>query len=205
MSEHDPNSNATHDWPLSAPMRAIALLPLSFFLLRLWVAYQNGEPEIVLWLCHLNNLLLFIGILFSSSKIIQITAIWLIVGFILWVIDLTGTGTFIISSFISHFGGLVVSFYFVIKTKMKRSIWLYSIIWFILVQQFCRIFTPSHLNINSGSEIWSSYKSKFDYYWAFWAFQIISLSLILGFTNIVMYWLINKLQLKRQLYASNHK
>jgi hypothetical protein len=186
-------------WPLSPTMRAIAFLPLSFFLFRLWVAYQNDEPEIVLWLCHLNNLLLFIGILFSSSKIIQITAIWLIVGFILWVIDLSGSGTFIFSSFVSHFGGLLVSVYFLVKTKMNRSIWIYSIIWFILVQQFCRLYTSPQLNINSGNEIWSSYKGKFEYYGEFWIFQIISLSLILGFTNIVMFWLINKLQLKRQL------
>lgn len=179
--------------------KLLACLPLSFFLFRLAVTYQEGEPEIVFWLCHINNLLLCAGILFSVPKIIQITALWFIVGFIMWIVDLFGNGNFTISSFISHFGGLIISLFFLTKTKINLFVWVYSIAWFLLLQQYCRMFTSPKLNINSSVEIWSSYKGIFVNYWAFQIFQIISLSLVLALVNVIIYWFLKKLELKRAL------
>lgn len=199
MDSQDKEILSIPNTPFTNQLKFLAILPLSFFLFRLFVTYHEGEPEIVFWLCHLNNLLLCAGILFSIPKFIQLTALWFIVGFVMWFIDLFDSGTFTFSSFLSHFGGLIISLFFLTKTKISLFVWVYSMAWFLVLQQYCRMFTPPKLNINSCVEIWGSYKNTFENYSAFLIFQIISLSLVLAFVNSIIYWLLKKIELKRVL------
>ena len=119
MTKSESEIQARPTISFSHQMKLLALLPLLFFLFRLFVTYQEGQPEIIFWICHLNNLLLCFGIVFSISIFIQLTSLWFIVGFILWLIDLYGNGAFTISSFLSHFGGLIISLIFVRKTNLE--------------------------------------------------------------------------------------
>jgi hypothetical protein len=175
---------------LNLKIRLIGLLPIFFFLLRFIALYKNNTPQEILWICHLNNLFLGIGILILSAFIIRTMFIWLIIGLPLWLINLMLSGDFTLTSAATHFGGVLIGGYFFFKLIPKRGSWLPAILWMTLMQLICHLFTDPSLNINTSFQMRPEYQWLFTAYWQYWLYMIASLSAALWTTDFLFFKLL---------------
>lgn len=70
----------------------LGLIPLILFLARLQDLTKIGEPGHILWICHLSNLILAIGLFFAWPLLVRISVPWLVFGLPLWIWDMTQVG-----------------------------------------------------------------------------------------------------------------
>jgi hypothetical protein len=154
--------------------RWLGILPLTFFIAHLSTNLKDGTPENMLWLCNLSNLVLALGIFFRLPLLIRISALWLIPGIPLWLVDMTRTGYSPASTFVSHVGGLAVAIYALSKIHATKTMWLYGWIYGFLVQAACRLFTPPVLNVNVAFETYPPLSTIFHHYWQYWIFNAVA-------------------------------
>ena len=148
--------------------RLIGLLPLTFFIARLVEYVQVGTPSQVLWMCHLANLLLAIGLFTANPAIIRVSALLIVFGIPPWAVDMFIIKIITPVSIASHLGGTILSLLILEKVRMKPRIWIAGIILFLLVQQICRIFTPFDLDVNNAHKVYSIWKDMISNYWLYW-------------------------------------
>jgi hypothetical protein len=185
---------------LLTQFRLFGLLPLVFFGARLIELSVKGVPLDIFWVCHFANLTLGLGLLFQLLPLIRASVYWLICGFPLWLWWLIQAGTTDLTSYLTHIGGLVIGFIALAKVRVKDNIWLQAFLGFLLLQQFCRWFTPENLNINMSQSlyiegVYVGGEKFFNRYWQYWLGTILAIALCL--------WLIErtlkKLYLKRNI------
>jgi hypothetical protein len=148
--------------------RILGLLALTFFSLHTFYYLWRGGLSHMLWMCNIGNLLLSIGLLFNSAILIRIAVFWLIPGLFLWIIFMALNGGFLFTSMISHFGGLGVGIVALRETGVSRFTWLFALLWYLLIQQICRLATPVESNVNVAHSIFKGWETVFDTYWEFW-------------------------------------
>ena len=85
MSNPDPK-RFSRNW------RLLGFLPLAFFLARLGYFIHYGGTSQILWMCHLSNLTLAIGLLFDLPLWVGVSAYWLVLAIPFWVVDVLGFG-----------------------------------------------------------------------------------------------------------------
>jgi hypothetical protein len=179
-----------------ARTRLLGLLPLIFFLaqaLHYWRIDQLGH---LLWMCNIGNLLLAVGLFLEQPLLIRVAVIWSIPGLFVWaryvVVEWFHYATLdwsaVASSSIVHLGGLAVGLYSLRRVGMDRQAWLYSFVWYLIVQMVSRFITPPELNVNVSQRIYEGWQRTFDAYWKFW--------LVLSTLVAICLWLLG-LVLKR--------
>ncbi|MEW6129686.1 MAG: hypothetical protein AB1757_21785 [Acidobacteriota bacterium] len=171
----------------------LGLLPFAFFIARLFELKQKGAAQDIFWVCHFSNLTLAIGILFFLPTVIRASLYWLVCGLPLWVWWLIQAGTTDITSAFTHIGGLIIGFIALAKVRVTGNIWLHAFSGFILLQQYCRWFTPEKLNINMSQNlyvegVYVGGEKFFNVYWQYWLGTL----LIIAF-NL---WLIERILMK---------
>ncbi|HSN22974.1 MAG TPA: hypothetical protein VLS45_02190, partial [Methylomicrobium sp.] len=67
--------------------RLLGFLPLAFFVARFIYFIHYGGTSQILWLCHISNLTLAVGLLFNLPLWVGISAYWLALGIPFWVVD----------------------------------------------------------------------------------------------------------------------
>ena len=134
--------------------RLLGLIPLLLFLARLRDLIAIGEPGHILWMCHISNLTLALGLFFAWPLLVRISIPWLVFGLPLWIWDMTQVGIFGgLSSFGTHIGGLLVGLFALSKMRYDNRSWLYAFIWYLVVQQICRMVTPVEFNVNIAHDV----------------------------------------------------
>src|SRR5215510_5287109 len=120
--------------------RLLGLLPLSFFAAR-FVEYVvvAKTPEQILWACHISNLLLAVGMFLANPFLIRISVFWLILGAPPWIIDMVWSRLITPISVFSHLGGVIMAIVAIQKVGAKRGSWIYSLIYFVILQQITRL------------------------------------------------------------------
>ena len=91
-----------------SPSRWLGLWPLGFVTVHLTLRIAAGHPEDALWLCHVADLLLAIGLLARRPRIWAVGALWIVWGTPLWLLDVAGGGTFRVTSVGTHVGACLV-------------------------------------------------------------------------------------------------
>ncbi|RME74807.1 MAG: hypothetical protein D6785_15480 [Planctomycetota bacterium] len=66
-----------------------------------------------------------------------------------------------VTSILTHFGGLGVAIMVVRKWGIPSYTWLYGVLWGILLQIFSRYFTSPSLNINFSQKVWPGSEAYF--------------------------------------------
>jgi hypothetical protein len=171
--------------------RGLGLLPIAFFAAYLASAAQENRAGDALWLCHVSNLLLGLGLLLDKPAWIRIAVPWIVLGIPLWVIDMLSTGQVCPVSTVSHVGGLGVGLYAVRRVGAGVNAWIGALAWLVAMQTVARLATPESLNVNlawrpyEGFEGWPG---GYPFYWV---------SLVAG--AAVTLWIIG--QLLRRAFA----
>jgi len=148
--------------------RLLGLLPLSFFLAQTVHYWRYGGLGNLAWMCNVGNLLLALGMFLDQRELIRAAAIWTIpgLGIWFWYVWLSGSTGF--SSTLAHVGGLIVALLVLPRVRMDRIAWLYSFLWYLVMQVVSRFFTARELNVNVAQFIQSGWEKAFGSFWKFW-------------------------------------
>lgn len=159
--------------------RLLGLLPLAFFIARVIEYVRMGTPSQVLWMCHLANLMLAVGLFIASPLLIRIAVLFVIFGVPPWAIDMWVIWIVTPVSVVSHLGGLLVGMYVISKVRMKPWVWSRAQVVFIGAQVVCRLVTPPALNVNTAHRIYDIWKDTFSAYWQYWLVSMVVLAVSL--------------------------
>src|SRR5262245_28387486 len=170
MENHTMNVRSEVASPIwhASRFRLLGFLPLLFFTARVVEYIQVGTPSHILWSCHVSNLLLAVGMFMANPFLIRIAAFWLILGLIPWLADMFFTGIIEPVSVFSHLGGFVMAMVAVRRVRMRRWIWVPSMIYFLVLQQVTRFTTLPDANINVAHYAYGPWKDLFGSYWKYW-------------------------------------
>lgn len=163
-SAHDPNLTSGN---LTFRFRLLGLLPLLFFILHANYYREVGGLPHMLWMCNIGNLVLAIGLFLWWPVMIRVAVIWLLPGLPIWLWFVVRPGWWILTSFFAHAAGLIVGLIAIQKVRASRWTWLQAIVWYLFVQEICRLFTPPELNVNAHL-IYGEFQTMFNTYWQFW-------------------------------------
>lgn len=123
----------------------------------------------MLWMCIIGNLLIAFGILLRVAHSIRIGVSWLLLGLGLWLWFVVAREGTTLPSVLAHVGGLIVGLIAVSRVGADTSTWLYASIWYIAMQQVCRMITPAELNVNIAHRVYDGLEEFFATYGIFWA------------------------------------
>ncbi len=129
--------------------RLLGFFPLMLFGARLLELNSRGETADILWICHISNLLIALGLFLGYIELVYISTLWLIIGAPLWPIEIIRTGIMELTSIGTHYVGLTIGLLLIRQLGVGKRSWLYALIWFLLLQQFTRMFTPMELKYQS--------------------------------------------------------
>jgi hypothetical protein len=158
----------TKDTNLKPRFRLLGLLPLVFFILHANYYREVGGLAHMLWMCNIGNLMLAVGLFLAWPVLIRVAVIWLLPGLPIWLWFVVRPGWWILTSFFAHAGGLIVGLIAIQKVRASRWMWLEALIWYLFVQEICRLFTPPGLNVNAAHLIYGEFETMFNTYWLFW-------------------------------------
>ena len=153
---------------VTIPMRLLGLLPLAFFAAHLSFYWRNGGLDNMLWMCTVGNLVLAIGLLFGLRWMIRVAVIWLVPGLPLWLYYVAVNGGWLLTSFFTHVGALIVGLFAVYKIRASRWTWVHAFVWFLLVQQLSRMVTTPYWNVNVAHRVYEGWEGVFSSYWQYW-------------------------------------
>lgn len=168
--------------------RLLGILPLVFFIARVIEYVRVGTPQHILWSCHISNLLLALGMFFGVPVLIRIAAFWLILGVPPWFYDMIATGLVTPVSVFSHLGGAAVGIFALYTVRPKRGSWIFSLLFFLVLQQITRLATPSdiYMNVNVAHFAYGSWKDLFSNYWSYWIVN----TFLVGLALWIMEWVL---------------
>lgn len=150
------------------PLRALGILPALFLGAYVLSAYRHDKLGDSLWMCHVANALLALGILGNWPIVIGIAALWIVYGIPLWAFDMWQTGDVRWVSVVSHLGGLAVALWALSQVRMSANPWIYALLLYLVVQQISRWVTPAALNVNLAHRIYEGSPPWFSSYAVYW-------------------------------------
>jgi hypothetical protein len=189
MNQHPVSPQESLQFPLL--LRLSGILLLSFFLIRLAEVWRLGTLADVLWMCNIANLGLALGLFAGQPVMIRPAVLWLGLGFPQWVWFMTQAGNYAFSSWLTHIGALAVGIVAIARVRAERRAWIYAFIWFLVIQQFCRLFTPPALNVNMAhgmqiADIHTVWQKIFTAYWQFRVTTTLLTALCLWVAGVIL-------------------
>jgi hypothetical protein len=158
---------------------ALGVLMLVLFALKLLTDIAAGQAGNSLWMCHVANLLLGIGLLAHAAALMRVAVLWIVFGIPLWILDMIYTGQVSIASMLAHLVGLAVSVYALRLVGMGRRAWLFALVLLLIVQQLCRWLTPPALNVNLAHRVYDGATDWFTAYLAYWTLTTVTAAVTL--------------------------
>ncbi len=173
---------------MSVRFRLLGVLPLAFYIVHLHYNWSRGGPGLGLWMCHISNVALGLGLLCAYAPLVRVAIIWSIPLTPLWIMDMVRTGEMSAITFCSHLGGLVVGLIGLWHVRAGQRTWLYALVWYLCIQQISRMVTPPELNVNIAHTMYGEWDRIFDVYWHYWLFTTVS--------GAVLLWILGYIFLK---------
>ena len=159
------------EWRKSLPGTALqwwGAVPLSIFLYRWWQYLDVGTPDWIMYNCHVTMVLLSLGMIGGGRILIRVSAIWLVIGVPMWLIDAWAIQELWIASIFSHLGGCLLGLYAVRQVGVTGTSWKAATLWFLGWQLVTRWTTDPALNVNLAHSPHQLFQAWFDSYWTFW-------------------------------------
>lgn len=120
-----------------------------------------GQPENMLWACHLGTLAVGVGLLIGWPTGNGIGVLWLVLGVPLWVIELITHGGCDLTSTLSHLGGFLLGLMGVRIMGLPKGTWWKAVGSLYLLHLASRWATPEQANINLAFRIWTGWEPFF--------------------------------------------
>ncbi|HLG15495.1 MAG TPA: hypothetical protein VJH03_13485 [Blastocatellia bacterium] len=162
-SAEEPPSAAVSPRP-----RLLGFLPLVFFLAHSVYYWKNGGLGNLLWMCNVANLMLAAGLMLGWRWLIRLSVIWLVPGLPLWLYYVAFTGGWLLTSFFTHVGGLIVGLAALSAVRASEWTWLHGFAWYVILQQVSRVATAPELNVNVAHSVYQGWENAFGAYWQYW-------------------------------------
>ncbi|MDH5682566.1 MAG: hypothetical protein OEZ36_13330, partial [Spirochaetota bacterium] len=163
--------------------RFLGILPLVFFGFHFYESWMLGQEGNLLWACHVSGLLLGLGFLLDNKMLTQVSSLWIVIGFPLWIIDLAYTDLWLVSSFFSHIGNFTLCLYGIYLVGARKNAWVYASFYFFICQGLARVFTDPKLNVNVSHRVYVGMDAVFSSYWEQWLVILISVPVVLWIVN----------------------
>jgi hypothetical protein len=161
-------------------MKLLALLPLLFFVGIAARHYRAGRWGDALWMCHLSNLLLSVGLFVGSPFLVFMALPWLLFGIPLWLAEVTRTKKVVPMSIVTHFGGAAIALFAGQRMGAAPGTWWASWLFALGAQGICRLFTRPEWNVNVTHRVYDAWKPFFNSFRSFWVFCI-------GMAAVILY------------------
>lgn len=172
-----------------AAFTALGGLPLLFFAAYLAAAVHRGTAADSLWMCHVANVLLSVGIVARWPRLVGIALVWIVLGIPLWALDAWRSGGTTLVSLGSHLGGLAVGLYALWRLRLSSNPWLAALLLLVAIQQLCRWLTPKALNVNLAHAEYAGWEGAFGGYWAYWLVNAVAAAGALwGIGRLLTFW-----------------
>ncbi len=155
------------------------LIPLTFFIIRVVEYVKWEKPANIWWNCHVANLTLGVGMLLGNLLLIRLAVIWLLLGVPPWAIDMWMTRIIWKTAVLTHLGGAICGLVVLRKVRMARRVWWVALIWFLVLQQLSRFFTPLEFNVNVAHHAYGPMQNWFESYWQYWLANTTGAALLL--------------------------
>ncbi|MCX6557858.1 MAG: hypothetical protein NTW95_10580 [Candidatus Aminicenantes bacterium] len=121
----------------------------------------RGAPANLLWTCHLGCLLAGIAILADIPLLNAVSIHWLVLGNILWTINLAGGGEFICTSQLTHLGGLLIALWYARRAGFPRGSWMKALAGIAALHVLSGFVTPARENINLAFRVFEGWEKIF--------------------------------------------
>jgi hypothetical protein len=141
----------------------LGLLALAGYAAHAGVHLARGEPQDLLWACHLGAAIVGVGLLAGSAAVNGVGTLLLCMGTPLWLMELAAGEEFLPTSCLTHVGGLAVGLWGVWRLGMPGGCWWRASATLVGLIALCRLVTPSHANVNVAFRIqpgWERYYSS---------------------------------------------
>lgn len=165
-------------------LRILGLAPLGIFIFHVHYHASRGNWGETLWMCIMSNLLLGLGLLLGWPGLVRLGVIWLIPGLPLWIMDTIRVGWVTVISVCTHVVAPMVGLAALRRIGAARNTWLHAFLWFLLLQELARLFTPQELNVNVAHTMYPGWERVFGAYWQYWLF--------ISSGSAVMLWVVNR-------------
>jgi hypothetical protein len=139
-------------------------LALAFYAIHASTHLRLGQPEHLLWACHLAVVLVAGGLLSGSPTWNAIGLSWILVGDALWLLDLASGAELLPTSPLTHVGGLVLAVIGVRSLGMPKGVWWQAALLLAALQLATRLLTPAEANVNVAFRVWSGWEEVFPSY-----------------------------------------
>ena len=145
-------------------MRALGFVALACYVIHAGSHVLAGRPAEVLWACHVATLLIGIGALRRNATLVSIGVLWLAFGDPLWVLDLLTGGEFLLTSPLTHVGGLVIGYIALTRLGLPKHAWHSAVLAFGLLLLLTRLVTPPRSNVNLAFAVLPGWERYFPSY-----------------------------------------
>lgn len=168
--------------------RILGMFPIILFGARVIELTAQGKPAHLLWICHISSVVIALGVFINNVELIRISVLWLILGVPIWPIEIIRTGIMEITSIGTHYFALIFGLLLLKKSGIGKYSWAYGLIWFLLLQQAARLFTPVELNVNLAHSIYPGWEKYFSGYGQYWLFTTLGSGISLWLASKGLSW-----------------
>ncbi len=145
---------------------AAGVLATAFFLIHAAALAHAGEYYHIFWSCHLGCLIVGIGLLVRQPWPYAIGFFWLTMGVPLWLLNVLTRHQLMLTSTLSHIGGLIIAVFGLRFLKLPRFAWAAATAGLVVLGIFTRLATPHEANVNLAFAVWSGWEDRFpSYFW----------------------------------------
>lgn len=162
------------------------MMAILFYAIHAGALLYRGEPEHLLWSCHIATLLSGWALILRIPLWNGIGFLWLVVGDLFWMLYLLGGGEFMPTSVLTHIGGLVIGFYGLIRMGIRRHSWLAALVLLPLLQQITHLLTPEKANINLAFRIHSGWENLFPNYFVYMLSILMFFGMVFVLTELLL-------------------
>ena len=149
-------------------LRMVGIVPLLLFAAYVYAAVGENRAVESLWMCHVSNVFLGIGMLAQRPALVRMVFPWLVLGVPLWIIDDLASGHICPVSTASHIGGFLVGLYAIWCMRVPSNPWLPALLLFMVFRELCRWFTPASFNVNLSHSVYTGWEDWFSNYPIYW-------------------------------------
>ena len=141
-------------------------IAIAFFLIHAGALVHAGEHYHIIWSCHLGCLIVGIGLLVRLPWLYAIGFFWLTMGVPLWLLNVLISHEFMLTSTLSHLGGIIIAVYGLRFLKIPRFAWVAATAGLVVLGIFTRWVTPPDANVNLAFAGWAGWEDQFSsYFW----------------------------------------
>ena len=161
---------------MNSVSKALGSIAVACYGVNAGLHLQRGEPQDLVWACHIAALLVGFGLLFGSATLNAIGLLWSCFGTPMWILYLVSGGELFAISFLTHGAALIFGTIGVRRLGMPRGAAWKAMAAFALLWMATRALTPRWANVNLAFSVYDGWQGLFPSYPVY-----LALLLLLGF------------------------